>query len=380
MASGFCKLPIRGLLKIEVGMSKPRFFVQFTFKNMALQVKVDYGGERFATFLLRNVTYETLLQTIQRNCSPLAHLDEDSIRLRYKDEDGDFVNISPNDPFAFSEMLRTAKQVGDRDYKKIYIKAHEVNSPVPQKMRRLDSAGLSTVAAFGCFSGGELEPKQLTYRSLAPVATSTVQTTIPCSTVAREKSPLDMKEEELKENLTVLQVQLSTAREELNNLKQQDKQFLSLSSIRARMCTVCHVAGHTKTTCKNEPCTNISCCKVREKHPEHRANIQELQRTIKNLEQQSADEEANIKGLRNARERAKSSFFAIMRPRLRAQNLIKYASGKRLQLDRDLLALQRALNNRVPEWGVEEDWRLLQILEQFQNSQLKALMPHKDIS
>ena len=47
-----------------------------------------------------------------------------------------------------------------------------------------------------------------------------------------------------------------------------------------------------------------------------------------------------------------------MRPRLRAQNLIKYASGKRLQLDRDLLALQRALNNRVPEWGVEEDWQL----------------------
>ena len=86
MVSGFCKLPIRGLLKIEVGMSKPRFFVQFTFKNMALQVKVDYDGERFATFLLRNVTYETLLQTIQRNCSPLAHLGED--------------------PFAFSEMLR----------------------------------------------------------------------------------------------------------------------------------------------------------------------------------------------------------------------------------------------------------------------------------
>lgn len=33
----------------------------------------------------------------------------------------------------------------------------------------------------------------------------------------------------------------------------------------------------------------------RDKHPEHRANMQELQRTIKNLEQQSADEEANIK-------------------------------------------------------------------------------------
>ena len=195
-----------------------------------------------------------------------------------------------------------------------------------------------------------------------------------------EKSPLDLKEEELKDNLTVLQVQLSTAREELNILKQQDKDFLSLSSIRARMCTFCHVAGHTKTTCKNEHCTNIRCCTVRDKHPEDRANIQELQRTIRNLEKQSADEETNIKGLSNACERAKSSFFAIMWPRLRVQNLIKYASGKHLQLDRDLLALQRALNNRVPEWSVEEDWRLPEILEQLQNSQLKPLMPYKDIS
>ena len=134
---------------------------------MALQVKVHYGGERFATFLLRNVTYETLLQTIQRNCSPLAHLGQDSIRFRYKDEDRDFVNISPDDPFALSEMLRMVKQVGDRGYKKIYIKAHVANSPVLQKMRRLDSGGLSTAAAF---SGGKLEPKQLTYRALAPVA------------------------------------------------------------------------------------------------------------------------------------------------------------------------------------------------------------------
>ena len=142
-------------------------------------------------------------------------------------------------------------------------------------MRRLDSGRLPTSAAF---SGGELEPKQLTYRALAPVATSTAQTTSPCSTVAREKSPLDLKEEELNENFTVLQVQLSTAREELNNLKQQDQQFFLLCSIQARMCTVCHVTGHMKTTCKNEACTNISCCKVREKHPEHRANIQQLQR------------------------------------------------------------------------------------------------------
>jgi len=74
-------------------------------------------------------------------------------------------------------MLRTAKQVGDQDYKKIYIKAHKLNSPVPQKMRRLDSGGLYPSAAV---SGGELKPKQLTHRALTPVATSTEQNTFLC--------------------------------------------------------------------------------------------------------------------------------------------------------------------------------------------------------
>ena len=111
-----------------------------------------------------------------------------------------------------------------------------MNSPVQQKLRRFGCNGLSTADC-----GDELEPKQLTYRAFVQVATATVQTSNACSTVTREKSPLDLKEEELKENLTVLQVQLSTAREELNNLKQQEKQFSFVSSIQARtcMCTVC---------------------------------------------------------------------------------------------------------------------------------------------
>ena len=65
----------------------------------------------------------------------------------------------------------------------------------------------------------------------------------------------------------------------------------------------------------------------------------------------------------------------MMRPRLKAQNLLKYGTGKQMQLDRDLLILQRALNNKVPDWPESQDWKLPLIIDQFQNSQLKALMP-----
>ena len=102
--------------------------------------------------------------------------------------------------------------------------------------------------------------------------------------------------------------------------------------------------------------------------------VNELQREVKSLESQAAEEEENIKRLASVRERAKTSFFAVMRPRLKAQDLLKYGTGKRIQLDRDLLILQRALNNKVPDWPEGQDWKLPLIIDQFQNSQLKAMI------
>ena len=52
--------------------------------EMAFQVKVEYGGKRFAAFLLENISYDGLVSScIKKNCSSLAHLDADKIRLRY---------------------------------------------------------------------------------------------------------------------------------------------------------------------------------------------------------------------------------------------------------------------------------------------------------
>ena len=88
---------------------------------MAFQVKVEYGGKRFPTFLLENVSYDGLVSSIRKNCSSLAHLDAYKIRLRYRDEDGDMVNVCEADLSSFSEMLRTAKEVTTRKFGKISV-------------------------------------------------------------------------------------------------------------------------------------------------------------------------------------------------------------------------------------------------------------------
>ena len=52
--------------------------------EMAFQVKAEYGGKRFAAFLLENISYDGLVSSsIKKNCSSLAHVDADKIRLRY---------------------------------------------------------------------------------------------------------------------------------------------------------------------------------------------------------------------------------------------------------------------------------------------------------
>ena len=90
MASGRCKLPIKGLE--NRGRDIKAALLRIQLQKYGVAGKSRLRWERFATFLLRNVTYETLLQTIQRSCSSLAHLGQNFIRLRYKDEDGDIQN------------------------------------------------------------------------------------------------------------------------------------------------------------------------------------------------------------------------------------------------------------------------------------------------
>ena len=45
--------------------------------------------------------------------------------------------------------------------------------------------------------------------------------------------------------------------------------------------------------------------------------------------------------------------FPVMRPRLKCRNLMRYS--ERVQLDRDLLILEKALNGKVPDFDPSED-------------------------
>ena len=130
------------------------------------------------------------------------------------------------------------------------------------------------------------------------------------------------------------------------------------------MCALCLTSGHNRTNCKKIPGNDVSSCKLKDKHPELLADFRTLQRELKELEQKFKKAKSDHDVFVASRQRSKSSFFAIMRPRLRKQNHAKYAD--RSALDRDLMILQRPLKNKVP---LEEtyDWRLPNLIEEYKH-------------
>ena len=183
---------------------------------------------------------------------------------------------------------------------------------------------------------------------------------------------LAKKEERFSDDIQFLEARIPSAKQEYTRLQQQVGDYDRMAPKRAKTCSNCHLTGHQKRHCKNQTCPGISQCSLQCKHPEIKAEIAELQGLIKDLEKRSEKSKNEFLNFKAAKEKASNSFFAIMRPRLRKSNPMKYAGTDRLILDRDLMTLKKALNNKIPV-GEENDWQLPLIIEEFARRNIQPL-------
>ena len=125
-----------------------------------------------------------------------------------------------------------------------------------------------------------------------------------------------------------------------------------------------------KNKCRNAPCKGIDFCHNRDKHPEFRAEIQDLKKVVKELEkkQEKAKSEFDVF---KAEKEPQTAFFSVTQPRLRKQNYIKYVD--RSALDKDLLILKKALANKIPS-NEDADWGLLYIIERYKRANVDILL------
>ena len=331
---------------------------------MRFQVKVEYGQDKFVKFyieadvvdgIVQKYSFSSLVEDIRRTCGSLRHHTSSTLRIRYKDEDGDFVNLNEDDTDNFQEMFVRASSVDEGLYRKILLRVSELDSPVVQPLDLAKRRKLQDMSTSAIESEHKLDPRSLE-RSFDSAATSSVKP---------ERSPLDHVKAELAENVQLKKVLLSSAEEELNKATRENDALTPLSAVRSRLCGNCHKSGHTRPKCSSSPCPSHDACGLRDKHPELKQKISELQKEIKRLQQEHSDAQSKLKAFCESRTKASTSFFAVMRPRLKARNLIKYSD--RVSLDRDLLILEKALNGKVPEFDASEDWQLPNLIEQYRN-------------
>ena len=108
---------------------------------MKFQVKVEHGKDKFVKFyveadvvdgIVLNYSVSSLVEDIRRTCGSLRHRTSSTLRVPYKDEDGDFVNLNEDDTDNFQEMFVRASSVDEGLYRKIILRVSELNSPVVQ--------------------------------------------------------------------------------------------------------------------------------------------------------------------------------------------------------------------------------------------------------
>ena len=167
-----------------------------------------------------------------------------------------------------------------------------------------------------------------------------------------------------------LEVQVESAKRHLQ-WKQKALDDLPKAHERSgKVCAICQTSGHNRAKCNKIPCDEANFCKIKDKHPELMTDIRTLQLDLKELEQKYAKAKNDGDMFNASRQRAKSSFFAIMRSRLRKQNPAKYL--ERAALDRDFIVLQRALKNKVP-LDEHDDWRLPSVIEEYKHGNVDPL-------
>ena len=184
------------------------------------------------------------------------------------------------------------------------------------------------------------------------------------------QSPLDRRALEMSENLKELEVKVESAKRHLQGNQRAVDDLPKVHERRGKVCVICLTTGHKIAKCHKISCGNENFCKLKDKHPELMNDTHTSQRDLKELEQKHAKAKSDCDVFNASHQRAKSSFFAIMRPRLREQNPAKYL--ERATLDRNLMVLQRALKNKVP-LDEQDECRLPSVIEEHKHGDVDPL-------
>ena len=250
------------------------------------QFKVEYGPGKFIK-MFRTIdasmySFYDLVDDIKKHCPGFTHLTAQTIQVRFRDDEGDYINLTEKDNLNFEEMLQ-AMFVEERNMRRIQLRISELDSPCALKQSPADKKR-KVETKHGQLTVG-LKPRSLHFTSKNAEPTSFTEDTCPgdksetkCNSETKSNSSreYDSPMGALEKYVHNARTKLDIERTKLEQMqRERDETIERIESARAaagdanvKTCGNCHLRlGHSQKKCTLQKCTDVFSCGLEKRHP-----------------------------------------------------------------------------------------------------------------
>ena len=309
--------------------------------------RIEYSSEKFCSFFVDireqiNYSFVKLTADIRSNIPSLQYLSPTTIRIKFRDEEGDFVNLPIDNDDMFQEMLKSGRPVANRDHVKVHLKVSELDSPAnisavsrygdrPVYAAKVQQAQVQQ-GADGCNvipSMKKTAPYSLcsTFDSVADY--DQAKGVAPSRPTTTHTLPLERYASKLENDARAQSQKVDLLKEEINDIDERLSEAKSAQlSGNLTVCGNCHLKlGHTARNCSLEKCEDVFDCGFERFHT-RQINRTKLNQELKKEETTLQKLENELKNRRSAVKSLKVSMSCQIEDKLLLENSSEYYVGK----------------------------------------------------
>jgi hypothetical protein len=168
------------------------------------------------------------------------------------------------------------------------------------------------------------------------------------------KSPLQMAVADMEDELSMKEIELESARENLSDLK--TRYFSASKSMSGVQCGRCHLkVGHSKRKCLNESCISAESCCDLDKHPDEKKVFAAAHDSCKDRERELKKLLKDLENKKQAMESVHQTFSNQVFSHVVNSNTDKYTFAtsegrfvRRALVNQDICILEEHYNKKVP--------------------------------
>lgn len=270
-----------------------------------------------------------------------------TLRMSYKDKEGDYVDLSQAN---FSKFLRTVRTSSSDEVPVVNIKVSEGTSP-----GHFQSPIISIPQ-----SGETPARKELDFQSQTPTVTNPGSGT--CGDEVLDlftyRSPIEQSINELHDDMKELQTEVESAREYVLSMQEKYCRAPARNIGNGKQCGNCHLRlDHTARQCHIEKCVTSQQCGDVSKHPEKKSILEGANDHLKRLEKNLREKTLDLEMKQKAVDSVKNSFSQKIRGHLmnsdKEKYLLKTANGNYVPrsglVNIDTAKIEKYFQGKVPE-------------------------------